>query len=376
MYGARITRMIVLLLVFSFLIAGCGTKPPGTVSIWIDAPLPGGRAAPGEEVTIQTHAFSKSGIAEIELVVDQQPFSRDIPSPAGSDLVTLSQTWIATSPGMHTLQVEAYSTDGSISSPRVVMIEVTGEQAAVPLPAAETPQETPTASVEPTAALATTTPTLTPTGVPSATATAVIPPRITFWVDDNSLSEGQCTFLRWEVEHAETVTLDGSPVGNPDARQVCPSQTTRYTLRAVSGSEERSQILEVQVFVPTPEDTTGPAITQLNADPALIYDSASCGADRTKITATVKDSGSGVRRVEIYYQVVNNSPSGNGQWVSLGLQSLGDNKYRINLGPAELARSLSLYGGSTVRYYLIAEDNRGNTTQSNTYTFEVEICII
>ena len=65
-------------------------------------PLAGGRGpSPGEEVYVHTHAYSSNGIAGIELTVDGQPFSAEAPSPAGGDLVTLQQTWIATTPGMH-----------------------------------------------------------------------------------------------------------------------------------------------------------------------------------------------------------------------------------------------------------------------------------
>ena len=111
--------------------SGCGATPGG-VTIWIDAPLAGGHVSPGEEVFVQTHAYSSNGIAGIELTVDGQPFSWQAPSPAGGDLVTFQQTWIATTPGMHALQVAAFSSDGAASSPAVVMIEVLGQEAPVP----------------------------------------------------------------------------------------------------------------------------------------------------------------------------------------------------------------------------------------------------
>ena len=308
MRTARASWFFLMILAVNTMTTGCGGVPSGGVVVWIDAPLPGGRINPGDEVSVQTHAYSSSGITQIELVVDGEPFSRNAPDPAGGDLVTLSQPWIATSPGMHSLQVTAYSSSGAASSPAAVMIEVLGEQSSVNLPAppqiqatTQVPTGLPTTTVQ-----ATITPTI-PIASPSPTptGTAVPPPSINFFtVDDNSITSGECTFLRWQVQYGDSVTLDGAPVGNPDARQVCPQQTTSYILRAISAGGDRSQTIQVQVSIPPPADTSGPVISNLTANPAKIFDNPSCGVDRTQVTASVRDSGSGVRRVEIFFQVV------------------------------------------------------------------------
>jgi hypothetical protein len=84
--------------------------------------------------------------------------------------------------------------------------------------------------------------------------------------------------------------------------------------------------------------------------------------------------------VDIFYQVVKDVSSGkgltSGEWVSLTMSGSESQGYSISLGNAELSRSMSLYGGSTVKYYLVARDNQGNTTQSATFTFQVAICLI
>lgn len=353
-------HLIVTLICLSMLVTGCGTAAAGGVEVWIDAPLPGGRVQQGEEVHIQTHAYAKSGIAEIKLDIDGNPFSQDQPAPAGSDLVTLEQIWLAASPGMHTIRVTAYDAGGRMSNPRSVVIEV------LP-PATATPEATVTPSSTPE-------PTFTETPLPpTSTSTNVPEPVVNFNVDDDSISAGECTHLRWDVKFADLVTLNDSPVNSLDARQVCPEQNTSYTLRAVSAGGEESETILIKVSSPPVQDTAGPVISKIKAEPATIFDSATCGADRAKISATVEDAGSGVKRVDIFYQAVTSST---GQWKSLKMSGSAKDGFNIFLGKAELSQSLALYGGGTVRYYLVAEDNAGNKTTSKTFTFRVDVCLI
>jgi hypothetical protein len=365
MHINRAYGLVVAALVFGTLISACGAAREG-VTVWIDAPLSGGQVHPGDEVPVQTHAYASSGVVQIELMVDGLSFSREAPSPAGGDLATLTQTWIATSPGRHTLQVVAFDSTGAVSNRAAVVIEVLGEAAAAP--------EVTTPGVVP--------PTFTPTPyIIPITITAAVPPVINFSVDDGSLSSGECTFLRWQAQNAISVTLDGSPVGNPDARQVCPQQTTNYVLRAASAGGEQSQSLQIQVSTaapppppPPPQDTAGPVISNVDAQPATIFDNPSCGPDRAQVTASVTDAGSGVKRVDIYYKVVKQQAQ-SGQWVSQKMQAAGGSAYSFYLGSAELTLSLQLYGGGSVQYYLVAVDNAGNSSQSGTAAFQAQTCI-
>jgi hypothetical protein len=363
---ARACRFVVIALVLSTLVSACGAARGG-VTVWIDAPLSGGQVHPGEEVPVQTHAYASSGVAQIELKVDGLSFSREAPSPAGGDLASLTQTWIATSPGMHTLQVVAYGTEGAASSPVAVRMEVLGEEPAVPPsePDVLTPGVVP--------------PTITVTPYVPITITVAAPPVINFNADDESLLSGECTFLRWQSQNAISVTLDGSPVGNPDARQVCPQQTTNYVLRAAYAGGERSQSLQIQVSAPPPppppQDTAGPVISSVGAQPASIFDSVSCGPDRAQVTGSVTDAGSGVERVDIYYKVVKQQAQ-SGQWVSQRMNGSEVQGYYFYLGPAELRMSLDLYGGGTVQYYLVAVDSAGNSSQGGNGSFQTQTCIL
>jgi hypothetical protein len=60
-------------------------------------------------------------------------------------------------------------------------------------------------------------------------------PQVTFSLERWDTS---CWTLVWDVEDAQAVYLDGNPVIGHDQRRVCPSSTTRYTLRVVSLSGE------------------------------------------------------------------------------------------------------------------------------------------
>lgn len=98
------------------------------------------------------------------------------------------------------------------------------------------PEDTPTVPVSGV----TTTPT-----APSATATP--PWNRVFWADRYTLAPGECTTLRWQVENVISVFLDGQGVAGKDTRQVCPTQTTNYTLRvnSTAGTQEITVLITV-----------------------------------------------------------------------------------------------------------------------------------
>ncbi|MBL8133017.1 MAG: LysM peptidoglycan-binding domain-containing protein [Anaerolineae bacterium] len=81
-----------------------------------------------------------------------------------------------------------------------------------------------------------------PTPIPRPTATytpAVTPTQNTTIIgpnlraDTNPIYYGTCTFVRWDVSNIQAVYFEGSPAVGSDARQVCPEQTTTYTLSVV-----------------------------------------------------------------------------------------------------------------------------------------------
>lgn len=65
----------------------------------------------------------------------------------------------------------------------------------------------------------------------SEAATPVAGPSGKLTADDNRLSFGDCTTLRWTVKNAMLASLDGEGVALSGTREVCPEETTRYTLK-------------------------------------------------------------------------------------------------------------------------------------------------
>ncbi len=76
-----------------------------------------------------------------------------------------------------------------------------------------------------------------------------------FWSEQYSVAGGDCTVLRWSVRDVQAVylTADGEEEGvaGVDSREVCPTYTHYYTLRAVAADkEEASQELTITVNPP------------------------------------------------------------------------------------------------------------------------------
>ncbi len=67
-------------------------------------------------------------------------------------------------------------------------------------------------------------PTPPPTGTPSA---------IAYRADDEQLSVGDCTTIRWDVYNVQAVFFDAEEVPSQASREVCPAQTTTYTLTVI-----------------------------------------------------------------------------------------------------------------------------------------------
>ena len=86
-----------------------------------------------------------------------------------------------------------------------------------------------------------------------------------FWADDTDLDAGQCTALRWDVRNVQAVYLDGEGVPGVSARDVCPGQTTTYTLTAtkMDGSQDSRQVT-IQVWNAQPPANEWPQIEQFS----------------------------------------------------------------------------------------------------------------
>jgi len=78
------------------------------------------------------------------------------------------------------------------------------------------------------------------------------PPVVDFTADPSSLTSGQCSVLKWTVQDAEVVVLDGQGVMAEDSRYVCPSQTQTYELEVLNEAGQFTYELIINVSQPTP----------------------------------------------------------------------------------------------------------------------------
>jgi hypothetical protein len=326
-------RMILLVALLSSLggLISCGATPEPVTEVaqmqsraWIDFPRNGANIPVGASVTVVSHAYADDGVTEMLLSVNGLAYRRDPPgaAAAGEEFVEVRQEWIPAEPGLTTLEVRAYDAAGRVSGAAAINVQVTGED----LPAGDIPTEpetdtptatrtgTPTATRTgtPTAtrtgtptATRTGTPTATRTGTPTATATATptrtpFPPvEVSFRVDQDSITAGACTILRWDVEHATAVYLDNVGVVGHGTREVCPASTTTYVLRveAPSGNVTRS----VTITVTKPADTTPPPVPQpyVPADGLVI----GCTARQTLVWLPVTDPSGVTYDVQLERQI-------------------------------------------------------------------------
>ncbi len=247
---------------------GGGTGPRA----WIDFPRDGASAPAGTPVTVVSHAHAPDGVGEVLLSVNGEAYRRDPPATAGASFSQIRQEWLPEEAGVYTLQVVTYDLTGATSNPDTITVRVVAAVAqvvtntATPTPTSEippsitatfTPTFTPTPSSTPE-----TPPSVTPTFTPTPTDTATptntpIPPaEVIFAVDQTSLEQGQCTTLRWTVEQATAVFLNGQGVAGQGSQQVCPVSTTTYSLHveAPGGNVERS--VTVEVTAPPPVEVS------------------------------------------------------------------------------------------------------------------------
>jgi hypothetical protein len=80
---------------------------------------------------------------------------------------------------------------------------------------------------------------------------------VSFTADAASLQAGQCTTLRWNVQFATAVFLNGAGVPGNATQQVCPLQTTTYSLHVDAPPGNVDQAITLQVVQP-PSDTPQP----------------------------------------------------------------------------------------------------------------------
>jgi hypothetical protein len=259
----RLTRWLLLLALLGGL-ASCAAKAPATgPQAWIDSPADGVTVPAGLPVPVVCRASAPEGVAEVLLEVNGTPY-RSMPVAGAAETCAVTIDWLPTVPGAYTLQVTAYDRTGVGSTPATAMVKVEGATSASPT---ETPAPAATATVteeaEPTATPTVATATPRPTAEPTATAsvTPYPPPEVSFTVAQDAINEGQCTTLHWSVEHVTAVYLDGEGIGGEGSREVCPPETTTYTLHIEAPAGNVDATLTVTVL----PDETPPPVPKLKS---------------------------------------------------------------------------------------------------------------
>jgi len=345
-------RLVLILTLFTLLGGALGCTAVETrPRAWIDFPRDGARVSMDTPITVVSHAYAREGVAEVMLSVNGEPYTRVAPLEPGASFTEIRQEWIPEEPGDCLLQIRAYDTRGEVSNTATVAVRVVGE--VIPI-ATETPTststpispptETPTLTVTvtptvtPTSTL-TPTPTFTPT--PSVTPTPIPPAEVSFWVEQDTITSGECTVLHWGVEHATAVRLDDEDVIGHDTRQVCPTTTTTYNLHveAPSGDVDRS----VTVTVSAPVDTDPPPAPspQVPADGLAL---PTCVSSQTLAWLPVSDP-SGI----LGYYVKLEREVTPGVWQSVGGWVVSDKQVNV-----------SVQCGVFYRWAVRAQDGAGN----------------
>jgi hypothetical protein len=103
------------------------------------------------------------------------------------------------------------------------------------------------------------TPTPTNTPLPDAP-----PATANLWLDRESIPAGSCTTLRWDASQLrpDAVYLEEERVDSSGSTRVCPASTHTYELRAVTGADERTRDVTLEVTAAQATDTPTPRPTE------------------------------------------------------------------------------------------------------------------
>jgi len=76
---------------------------------------------------------------------------------------------------------------------------------------------------------------------PTQPAQTFTPSAVFFRADNETILAGDCTILRWDVQNIRQIELDGNLITVATDEQVCPTETTTYTLTVTYPDATQSQ---------------------------------------------------------------------------------------------------------------------------------------
>lgn len=369
--------------------------------VWLDQPIDGA-FLPLQPLTLKAHArdVSGGGITAIAFVASQNGVSSVLGSVATDSsqaLVYAELSWLPPAGGPYVIQAQAFTAVASALSARAAICVggVVGQPCLAPAGTSPTLTLTPTASPLPSALTPTIAPTSLPsplpTNLPTPTATLPPPPTLTpsptatptpalivdFTADSYQLLPGECTSLRWNVQNATAVFLDGQGVAGVDSREVCLRQTTTFALHieAPSGNVDKLVTIEVvfPTLTPTPTDQTGPSLSDLHGNPDPSTYGSGCIYNEVSLYAIVVDPA-GIATVEMWYRYENSFLVG--EWQAAPVAPIGGDYYAGSLDNNANDQALSVLDGTNgfIRWYVLATDTLGNQTVSGDLRVGISYC--
>ncbi|MEJ2211044.1 MAG: CARDB domain-containing protein [Anaerolineae bacterium] len=277
---------VVCVVLFSLIFWASRDREPNVV---IQSPRDGARPPVGSQIDLEVSASGASDITLLEVSIDGilvgTLSSQDT---EGTSLLTLSKPWTFDAPGEHEISAEAFTAAGEVGEADPVAITILPAAEASPTPeatATSTPEATPTAEA---------TPTLTPTlEVPTATPLPTVPPPPQieyFQASPASITAGDCTTLQWgQVNFATQASIqpDLGGIATPGSQQVCPRETTGYTLTAIGPGGTTTATTTVTVVGGLPD---------LRIDSISFEPSPPVQGQETVVRITIRNAGEGAAR--------------------------------------------------------------------------------
>ncbi len=104
-------------------------------------------------------------------------------------------------------------------------------------------------------------------GIPAPPEWIPVSPTVDFSADTTEIGRGACAVLTWTVEDAEAVTLNGAVVSESSTLEVCPPETTTYTLTGMAlRSDLANTTAEIEISVTVPVVPTEDPMSDTDGD--------------------------------------------------------------------------------------------------------------
>ncbi len=353
--------VLLVIMIWGLVLSGCSPRQDVSPQITIEQPSEGALIEQGETISIVVKVSNSASVSSISLSINGIAHSQ---KNNQQNVDRQEFSWKAESTGLSSIQVFALDSAGQIQTTSLVIVNVI-EKSPVDLP---TPGFTATTAKTPTPA-ATVTPTTTPTLDPIVAST--LEAGVNFSVDEEYLWEGECTMLRWDIKKADVVMLDGVPVEPLNAREVCPTETTSYTLTAITGSTQLEKVVDVYYDTLLEDDTSGPSIASLTHSPEFIWDKPACGKSDITIQVSTEDD-SEILMALVDFRMINGNKQG--EWQETIMDEIDPYHFKVTIAQEDLEMSLPVVGGGTVEYYVTVMDVLANETVSKSTSVTIKPC--